>query len=193
MSGAAPREAAMDRAAAAKAIGDLLRALGRDPAREPDLAGTPERVAAAWIDELLDGYAVDPVRLLRDESSDAPSGGVVVLRDVGVATVCPHHLLPARGRADVAYEPRGRVPGLGTVVRVVAAHAHRLTLQEHIGEAVVRSLREGLGAERAACRIVLQHECLASRGERETAARVETLAFEGFTLGEAALLFGAGA
>ena len=74
MSGAAPREAAMDRAAAAKAIEDLLRALGRDPAREPDLAGTPERVAAAWIDELLDGYAVDPVRLLRDESSDAPSG-----------------------------------------------------------------------------------------------------------------------
>ena len=49
----------MDRDAAARAIDAFLRALGRNPDNEPELAGTAERVARAWADELLAGYAVD--------------------------------------------------------------------------------------------------------------------------------------
>ena len=51
------RQHAIDREAAARAIDAFLRALGRDPEREPELAGTGERVARAWADELLAGYA----------------------------------------------------------------------------------------------------------------------------------------
>ena len=54
----------MDRDAAARAIDAFLRALGRDPEREPELVGTAARVAAAYADELIAGYAVDVDALL---------------------------------------------------------------------------------------------------------------------------------
>ena len=72
----------MDREAAARAIEAFLRALGHDPERTLELAGTGERVARAWADELLAGYAVDVDALLaaqrlprhhRSSSSSAPS------------------------------------------------------------------------------------------------------------------------
>jgi len=170
-----------DRARAAQAISDFLEALGVSPSEDPELAGTPERVAAAFIDELLEGYRVDAQALLRAESSltNDAQGGFVVVRDIAVTTVCPHHLLPARGQATVVYEPGERVAGIGTIARVVLAYARRLTLQETIGAKVVEALVSELGAKGAACRLTLKHECMASRGERQMGARVETVAFAG--------------
>jgi GTP cyclohydrolase I len=45
----------MDRDAAAKAIDAFLRALDRDPGGEPELIGTADRVARAFVDELMSG------------------------------------------------------------------------------------------------------------------------------------------
>lgn len=170
----------VDRRAASLAIDAFLRALGRDPDREPDLLGTPDRVAEAWAVDLLEGEAVDVAALLRDESFEAPSQGcsLVLLRDVSITTMCPHHLLPALGKATIAYLPGKRLAGLGTLTRALSALAHRLTLQEHIGEAFVAALSEHLGARGAACHLRLQHSCLAARGAREDAV-VETLALAG--------------
>ena len=98
----------MQREAAARAIEAFLRALGRDPEREPELAGTGERVARAWADELLAGYAVDADALLA-ENVLAGTSELVVVRDLPVATMCPHHLLPSTGAATVAFAP-GIVP-----------------------------------------------------------------------------------
>lgn len=170
-----------DRARAAQAIADFLEALGHPVGSDPELAGTPERVASAFLDELLEGYAVDVPGLLRAESSMAvdANAGLVAVRDIAITTVCPHHLLPARGLASVVYEPHARVAGIGTISRVVVAYARRLTLQETIGARITEALVTELGARGAACRLVLTHECLASRGERQSGARVETVAFAG--------------
>lgn len=133
----------MDRAAAERAIADFLRALGRDPARDPELALTPKRVAEAFADELLIGYATDLEALLHDGSPPArQSAGIVVVREIAVATVCPHHLLSSLGRATVAYRPGARVLGLGTIARLVDACSRRLALQEQIGEMVVDSAQK---------------------------------------------------
>ena len=169
----------VDRAAAARAIEDFLRALGHEPTG--DLAGTGERVADAWIDDLLEGESLDPAALLRDGSIDMdPDGaGLVVVRDLAVTTVCPHHLLPAQGRALVAYMAGGRVAGIGTIAHVVDVFARRLTLQERIGSDVVALLVRELGARGALCQITLSHACLTARGERKTGALVETIAVGG--------------
>lgn len=170
----------VDRVALETAVAAFLRALGRRD-DDPLLGGTPARVAAAWADELCDGYAVDVAALLAGESEPAPPGDatLVVLRGLRVSTVCPHHLLPARGTATVAYLPGARVAGLGTLARVLDAFAHRLTLQESIGDEVVAALVRDLGARGALCGLSLVHDCLASRGQRQDAARVETLALAG--------------
>lgn len=169
----------MDKRAAAEAIEAFLRALDQEPTG--DLAGTGQRVADAWADELLDGYRMNPMDILREGSGDAGRGdhGPVVLRDLSVTTVCPHHLLPAHGTATVAYVPNRRLAGLGTIARVVDAFAHRLALQEQIGESVVKVLRHELEPHAALCILSLTHGCLVGRGERKANAVVETMAIEG--------------
>jgi GTP cyclohydrolase I len=169
---------APDRKAAARAIEDFLRAIGRDPAREPHLAGTGARVADAYLDELCDGYAVDVDALLA-HSVLVGTSEVVSVRDVAVTTMCPHHLLPAEGLATVAFAPRAKLVAIGTLARVVTAFAHRLTLQETIGEEVVRALAKHLEPRWAGCRLVMRHACMCARGERQHGARVESLALHG--------------
>jgi GTP cyclohydrolase I len=169
---------AIDRQAAARAIEEFLRAIGRDPSREPELVGTGARVADAFVDELCDGYAVDIGKLLGDSAIDGTSD-VVIVRDIAVTTTCPHHLMPATGTARVAYAPRTKLVGVGTIVQLVDAFAHRLTLQETIGEEVARSLTTHLEAAWAGCRLEMTHGCMVARGERRHGARVETVALAG--------------
>lgn len=170
----------VDRRAAADAIEAFLRALGRS---EPELQGTGARVAAMFADELCAGYAVDTRKLVEKGAIEAtPShgaGSLVIVRDIPVATMCPHHLLPALGTAAVAFRVTRRLIGVGDVVALVDAHARRLTLQEHVGEHVVDDLNDVLEPEWVVCRIALGHGCMIARGERATGARVETIAFRG--------------
>jgi GTP cyclohydrolase I len=180
----------IDRDAAARAIDDFLRALGHDPVDE--LAGTGARVAAAWADDLLQGYEVDPAAVLRgsvcsaEEISAGSQGGassapmpLVIVRELAVTTMCPHHLLPAYGTGLVAYLPGERVVGIGAIAQVLDAFARRLTLQERIGIEVAEILVRELGARGALCKLSLTHMCLVARGERKTGALVETLSVAG--------------
>lgn len=168
----------MDRDAAARAIDAFLRALGRDPHREPELAGTGDRVARAYAEDLLEGYAIDVDALL---SSNVFAGRteLVVVRDVPVVTTCPHHLMQSTGSSTVAFAPEEHLVGVGTVARVVDAFARRLALQEQIGERVVAALQKHLAPRWVACRLTLSHSCMLARGERTHGARVETIALAG--------------
>jgi GTP cyclohydrolase I len=176
---------AIDREAAERAISDFLRALGHDPKKNPELDETPARATDAFANELLGGYDVDVRALIEGGSSpiaarsDAHRHGIVAVRDIAVATVCPHHLLPALGTATVAYRPGKLLLGLGVIAHVVDAYARRLTMQEAIGERVVEALLEAGGARGAYCALDLTHSCLSARGARQNAAVVRTVATGG--------------
>ncbi|MDP9034093.1 MAG: GTP cyclohydrolase I [Myxococcota bacterium] len=173
----------MDIEAAARAVDAFLRALGRDPEREPELAGTGERVARAYAEELLDGYAVDVDGLL---SSNVFAGRseLIVVRDIPTAMMCPHHLMPSIGLTTVAIAPEEHLVGVGAVARVVDAFAHRLALQEQLGEHVAGALQKHLAPRWTACRVVLTHACMVARGGRAHGSRVETIAVAGGAVGD---------
>jgi GTP cyclohydrolase IA len=182
---------AVDRAAAARAIRDFLKALGFDAEQQADLAETPERVAEAYADDLLRGHAVNVAELLRKGSCEAlPSAksGPVAVSEIAVASVCPHHLLPALGVAHVVYLPGTSLLGIGTLAALVDAYARRLTLQEAIAQNVVAALLEHGGARGAYCELVLEHSCLRARGERQSSALVRSSARAGELAGREALL-----
>lgn len=183
-----------DRQAAEGAIDAFLRAIGLDPAVHPALVGTPARVTTAYLDELCAGYRVDPAELLRHHVVLGTTA-VVALRAVSVTTMCPHHLMPATGLGTVAYAPRTKLVGLGVLAGLLDAFAHRLILQEEIGEGVVSSLHRELDTEWVACRLVLSHGCITARGERKHGTTVETIAFLGDSTAraEAFAVVGAGA
>jgi GTP cyclohydrolase I len=172
----------VDRLAAERAIEAFLRAIGRDPDLEPELRGTAARVTAAYVDELCEGYAKDPSSVVRPHLVPHPGAGstaVVALREVTVTTMCPHHLMPASGVGTIAYAPRDKLVGLGVMAELLDVLAHRLTLQEEIGERVAEVLAVELGARWVACRLVLHHACVSARGERKHGAVAETVAFVG--------------
>ena len=143
-------------------------------------------MAEAFADDVCGGYTADVGTLLRKNSIQAPAGKteVVSLRDITVTTMCPHHLMPATGFATVAFAPRGLVLGFGTLADLVDAFAHRLTLQETIGDEVVAALMTHLEPVWAGCRLVLTHTCVTGRGGRRHGARAETVALAGSPNGE---------
>jgi GTP cyclohydrolase I len=168
-----------DRRAAAAAIDAFLRAIGRDVSTERELTGTGARVADMFVDELCAGYAVDTRALVAANVLDATGGpkpALVVVRDVPVVTMCPHHLLPSFGTATVAFAAKDRLVGFGTVAALVDAHARRLALQEQLGEGVVADLDAVMAPSWVGCRLVLRHGCMLARGEHAHGSSVETLA-----------------
>jgi NADPH-dependent 7-cyano-7-deazaguanine reductase QueF len=128
------------------------------------------------LEESGRGSAVGELGLLTGEPRAAT---IVAVRDIAVTTTCPHHLLPAIGRATVAFKATNKVIGIGTVAALVDAHARRLALQENIGEAIVDDLVAVLAPEWVGCRLVLTHGCMIARGERAHGTSVETLASRG--------------
>jgi GTP cyclohydrolase IA len=166
----------MDRNRAALAIEDFLRALGRDPARFAEHQDTGKLVADAFIDEFCAGYAVDVDALLNKERialEGAPA--LIVVRDIHVRTICPHHLMVATGKATLALLPNASIVGLGAYVELVRAFANRLTLQEDLGTAIVQTLHRVLAPTYVGCKIHLTHGCLSERGEEAHGTQVETL------------------
>ncbi len=177
----------VDRAAAARAISAFLGALGYDP-ESPVLRETPERVAEAFTEELLCGERVDLAALLQagSEPVSGEQSGMVVVRDIPITAMCPHHLLPAVGHATVAYVPGSRLLGLGTIARLANACGRRLALQEAIAEAIVQALMDHAGARGAFCRMELLHTCLSARDAAKPDTRLVTLAHRGQLLGSEA-------
>jgi GTP cyclohydrolase IA len=179
----------LNRDAARAAIREFLIALGHDPTKNQELAETPARVVEAFADELLCGYDQDLATLVTKDSTPAPAQpGLIAVRDIAVATVCPHHLMPATGRANVIYRPGARILGIGVIARLVDACARRLVLQETIGDDVVAALSKHAGARGALCEITLQHGCLSARGAHQVDARVTTVARLGELSASEALL-----
>lgn len=166
----------VDRERARAAMAEFLRALGRE---EPEISATAERVTSAFVDELLSGYGVDVKQLIEQGSEPAHGSDPVILDDIFTATVCPHHLLVARGRALLAYEPGARVLGLGTISRLVDVCSRKMVLQEEIAGSITAALMDYAGARGAFCRIVLDHACLQTRGALQPTARAVTFSGAG--------------
>jgi GTP cyclohydrolase I len=168
-----------DSEAISAAVSALLRAAGRDPTSEVDLRQTPERVAKLWIDEFLAGYAMDPAKILGEPVLGEADPDVVIVSGLRFHSMCPHHLVPFRGVAHVAYIPAGRLAGFGRLADLVECFTKRLTLQERATGQIAEALWQGLCARGAGCVLEAEQLCLALPGERHDRSSVLTSVFVG--------------
>lgn len=162
----------IDEAAIMRLTGELLKALGEDPARE-GLLRTPERVANAY-QELLAGYRTDPLALLNDAVFDVDYDDMVLVRDIEFYSLCEHHMLPFIGRAHVAYIPRKKVIGLSKIPRVVDMFARRLQVQERMTHQIAMFIEAALEPLGVAVVVEGLHLCSMMRGVRKHDARMTT-------------------
>jgi GTP cyclohydrolase I len=162
-----------DRDAAARAVSDLLVALGRDPA-DRHLADTPRRVADAYL-ELLSPPPFNLTTFPNDEGYDE----LVLARGIPFQSLCQHHLLPFHGVAHLGYVPGTRILGLSKLARVVELFARDLQVQERLTKQIADWLDENLAAKAVGVVIEADHLCMSLRGVRAAGSRTVTSALHG--------------
>jgi GTP cyclohydrolase IA len=166
-------EPELDLSAAARAVTDLLAALGQDTDSE-HIRDTPRRVAAAYA-ELLTPRPFDLTTFPNDEGYDE----LVLCRDVPFHSLCEHHMLPFRGVAHIGYLPGGRILGLSKLARVVELFARRLQVQERLTMQIADWLSEQLDPKGVGVVLEAEHMCMSLRGVQKTGARTVTSALRG--------------
>ena len=162
-----------DLRAAEEAVGDLLRALGQDPASE-HLVDTPRRVAAAYA-EMLTPREFSLTTFPNDEGYDE----LVIARDIPLHSLCQHHLLPFTGVAHVGYLPGERILGLSKLARVVEMFARGLQVQERLTKQVADWLQDQLHPKGVGVVIEAEHLCMSLRGVQARGCRTVTSALHG--------------
>jgi len=167
-----------DRKALAKAIEDLLLASGAE--LDAETRETPARVAKAFSEDLLDGYARDAIETLKSSLVPAPRRGeLVIASQIDFHAMCPHHLLPYKGSAAVGYVADQWLVGFGKIAEATDALAHRLICRT----ARAPPLRErGGSVEPLGVGVVIfvaEHGCMQVRGPMRRQSRVTVEAWAG--------------
>ena len=167
-----------DQPAMAAAIELLLRASGAELDRET--IETPARVAKAWAEDLLDGYAKDPVALLQSSLVPAPKAGeLVIVSRLAFHAMCPHHLLPFQGEASVGYVADKHLVGFGKIAEALDALSHRLILQENLVVRLCDAIVSALAPLGAGVVISAEHGCMQVRGPKQRRSRVAVESWSG--------------
>ncbi|MBF0687267.1 MAG: GTP cyclohydrolase I FolE [Cellulomonas sp.] len=167
-----------DEERAARAVRELLLAVGEDPDRE-GLRETPARVARAYR-EIFAGLTMD-ARDVLTTTFDLGHEEMVLVRDIEVYSTCEHHLVPFHGVAHVGYIPGadGRITGLSKLARLVDVYARRPQVQERLTSQIADALVEVLDPRGVLVVVECEHLCMSMRGVRKPGSRTVTSAVRG--------------
>lgn len=172
-----PRTAAagrqVDLAAAERAAGDLLGALGLT-LDSAEMRETPRRMAHA-LAEMLTPPAFELTTFDNSEGYDE----LVLVEDIPVHSVCEHHVLPFTGVAQIGYLPGDRLLGLSKFARLVDFYARRPQTQEQMTSQIADHLQTHLAPRGLGVVIAAQHTCMCLRGARAHGTRTVTSALRG--------------
>ena len=171
-----PGGPAVDHARIRAAVREILLAVGEDPDRE-GLRDTPDRVARLYA-EAFAGLRQDP-RALLQKTFTQKYDEMVLVKDIGFASLCEHHLLPFLGKAHIAYLPNGKIVGLSKLARAVELLARRPQVQERMTQQLADLLMDELGARGVGVILEATHTCMTIRGVRKPGSVMTTSAMRG--------------
>jgi GTP cyclohydrolase IA len=174
----APVDTPMDLGRIAKAVREILEAIGEDPDRD-GLRNTPERVARMYAEVCAGLHEQADAHL--QATFDTGHDEMVMVRDIPLHSLCEHHLLPFIGRAHVAYIPGddGRITGLSKLARLVDAYARRLQVQEKLTVQIADEIDRSLNPRGVMVVIDAEHLCMTMRGVHKPGSTTVTSAVRG--------------
>ena len=162
-----------DREKIMKAVTMIIEAIGDDPSRE-GLIGTPDRVARMY-EEIYEGmaYTNDQIAEMFNTCFETTedNDSLVTITNIPVFSSCEHHLaLMYDMNVSIGYIPtKGRVIGLSKAARIAEMCAHRLQLQEKLGEDIAEVIKKVTGSDDVIVVIEGKHSCMTSRGVKSPA------------------------
>lgn len=169
----AERTPPIDLDAAARAVADLLAALGQDLDND-HTRDTPRRVASAYA-EMLTPRDFNLTTFPNDEGYNE----LVLARNIPFHSLCQHHMLPFKGVAHVGYLPGQRILGLSKLARVVELFSRRFQVQERLTQQVADWLDHQLDPKGVGVVLDAEHLCMTLRGVEAAGSRTVTSALHG--------------
>ncbi|MFM7616653.1 MAG: GTP cyclohydrolase I FolE [Actinomycetes bacterium] len=168
----------IDRERIARAVREILEAVGEDPDRD-GLLRTPARVAEMYA-EVLSGLHEDPAAHLA-VTFEANHDEMVMVKDIPIYSLCEHHLVPFHGQAHVAYIPGkdGRITGLSKLARLCDGYARRPQVQERLTTQVADALVDALEPRGVLVVMAAEHLCMGMRGVKKPGSITVTSAVRG--------------
>jgi GTP cyclohydrolase I len=127
------------------------------------LVKTPDRVAKA-LTFLTYGYRANVDEVINQALFTETSGGMIIVKDIELYSLCEHHMLPFYGRCHIGYIPDGKVFGVSKLARLVDVFARRLQLQERLTEQISQVVMEEVGARGVGVMVEARHLCMMMRG-----------------------------
>ena len=130
--------------------------------------------------EITSGLREDPTQVLQ-AVFEADHDEMIMVRDIPMASICEHHLIPFVGKAHVAYIPNteGRITGLSKLARLVDGLSRRPQVQERLTSQIADAIVERLEPRGALVVIEAEHLCMSMRGVRKPGAITVTSAVRG--------------
>jgi GTP cyclohydrolase I len=173
-----PIDTPMDLDRIAKAVREILEAIGEDPDRD-GLRNTPDRVARLYA-EIASGLHDDPASHLT-VTFESSHDEMVMVRDIPLYSICEHHLVPFIGKAHVAYIPDrdGRITGLSKIARLVDGFSRRPQVQETLTVQIADAMEATLGPRGVMVVIEAEHLCMSMRGIQKSGTTTVTSAVRG--------------
>lgn len=152
---------------AAEYIKKAMEVLGFD-LNSPDFKETPKRVAKWWAES-----ATRPeLPKITSFPNDPDKSELVMLRDIALRTICPHHLVPVFGKVHVGYIPHKKKAGLSKIIRIVRWCSVKPITQEDLTGFIADTIMDLLEAKGSMVIIEAIHTCMFCRGVKDSAKTI---------------------
>jgi len=163
-----------------KVIRELLEERGYS-SNDNNFTDTPRRV---WnvLDEFIQSKEVvfkKVVEILERALFSSIYDGVILVDNVKVYSLCPHHLLPVEMKIAFAYIPDGKVVGLSKIPRFLKELGKCLLLQEDYTGIALDMFMEVVKPKGAMIVVEGAHFCMRMRGVKEQESIMQTLGVRG--------------
>ncbi len=145
---------------------EIMEVLGLD-LNNDSLRESPKRVAKMYVQELFSGLNEENFPKITVIENEMLYDQMVMVKDVGILSLCEHHFVTIHGIAHVAYIPSHGVIGLSKINRIADFFSRRPQVQERLTKQIGDCLAYCLKTEDVAVYIKAKHYCVISRGVQD--------------------------
>jgi len=143
----------------------LTEGLGLDLSN-PNLSGTPGRLAKMYCKELFVNTNKDPEGIITSFPNEKGFDEIVMLDNIPFVSTCSHHWLPFPGLAWFLYIPDKTLIGASKASRVIEFFSKRPQLQENLASEIVDYFMKEIEPKGIMLIMRAVHGCMSCRGAR---------------------------
>lgn len=134
-----------------------------------------EKTYNRWYNWLVESTRKTDVKPYFEAIEEVDYDQLVIVKDIDVDLVCPHHLLPVDMIVHIGYLPNRRILGLSKFARVAKALAYSQTQEEYTKQ-LVEIIFKNLKPKWCMTIVIGEHSCMQCRGVRSKQSKTITSA-----------------